>query len=543
MSRRRRQVAVLTALWLAGICLAGYCATGVTAAFSARFLGSRIGGIFPPSFQGVTIATVGMTVGVVVVAAAMGVSLGSLLFLLRSVPTQESNWCRRVGVVGSLLARGYPEVAVLFILQLIFGTQIQTVLVCVAVYTGGVLGRLLDITVTEDQKAPYFRARQAGAPHLVAFTAVLMASIETLLIRACLLRIDSVLRKIVVLGVASAGGLGLTFLESYALGDFAVVGGVCLMLFCCHAGLELVAVMAGVNQSASRRPRSAMRGAVRRSVLVGLQTLGFGGWVLCLGSLLVTPRLIPLYGGEDLHARYIARRLVVAAAETLFSALAAAALGVTLGFLVGLAASVSLSRRRWVPHGVRMLLAAARAIPDILLVMLAISAVGLGWSSGAVVLAVLSTITTAKLFADEVDSVGMGSYRALRLAGASFLQGILGGLLPRIGRQLVSIGLWQIEHNVRNAVLIGSVGAGGLGYFLVEARNAGSMPGLLAGGFVACALVGCIELLGGRWDGERVSWFGLSGEFEAGRDNQDDRAPAANREEGPPVVGSGRLSI
>ncbi|MEH1098022.1 ABC transporter permease subunit [Micromonospora sp. CPCC 205561] len=475
---------------LVGVGLAAYCAVKVASEVSPAFLTRRLGGMFPPSFDGVTLREIGATVATVLAAAAMGVSWGTFLYLFRALPREESTVRRWSAAVASLLARGFPEVAVLFCLQLFFGTRLEILLICVGLYTGGVLSRLLDITVTDDQREPYRRVRQAGATHAVAFVAVLTASVDLLLFRACLLRLDSVLRKVVILGVAGAGGIGLSLQEHYAYGDIAVVGGLCLLLLCFHAGLESLAALAGTGGHAPVPPTA------RRYAVGFLQGTGVLGWLFCLGRLATGSRPLALPYIDLPPLTYLGQRLAAAAMETVASALAAASIGIIAGSLIGLAASVELCRPRWLPYVIRLLLAVSRAVPDVLLVILAISAVGFGWSSGAVVLAVLSTITAAKLFADEVDSVGVSSYQALRALGASPLQSLTSGLLPQLGGQLTSIAYWQIEHNLRNAVLIGSVGAGGLGYFLVEARNAGSLPALVAGGLLACLLVGMVELLG-----------------------------------------------
>lgn len=497
---RQREAVGLVALVFCGIALAGYCVQEVLSQFSVRFLAKRLDAMFPPSFDGVTTTSVMTVVVVVAVAAAMGMFLGSLLFLLRTIPPRASKAPQRAAALAALLARGFPEVGVLFCLQLVFGTQWAVLLICISLYTGGVFAKLLDIGVTGSQLEPYRRVRQAGAAHVVTSIAVLAASIEHLIFRACLLRLDSVLRKFVILGVVGGGGVGLTLMENYAYGDMAVVTGICLVLFGAHMLLESLANLAGASRL------SLVTSAMRRSALVGLHVVGFGGWTYCVGTLVFQPRMIHLPSAEVVDLGYLLARLLFAAVETASSALAAAIIGLTLGAVIALAASVRLARLRWLPHIVRLALATMRAVPDALLIMLAISMLGFGWSSGAIVLAMLSSITAAKLFADEVDLISTGAYLALRMTGASFTQSLIGGLLPCLTQPLVSIALYQIEHNLRNAVLIGSVGAGGLGYLLVEARNAGSMLALLAAGLLACGLIGLVELLGRKWQRRPAGW-------------------------------------
>ena len=56
----------------------------------------------------------------------------------------------------------------------------------------------------------------------------------------------------------------------------------------------------------------------------------------------------------------------------------------------------------------------------------------------------------------------------MRATGAGRVQAILFGVLPQLMRVLLANSLYSVQSNVRSATILGVVGAGGLGFFLMD---------------------------------------------------------------------------
>jgi phosphonate transport system permease protein len=94
--------------------------------------------------------------------------------------------------------------------------------------------------------------------------------------------------------------------------------------------------------------------------------------------------------------------------------------------------------------------------------------VGLGPFPGTLALAIHSVGMLAKLFADSIEAIDPGPVEALRSAGAGKLSTIRWAVLPQVAPHFISYFLFRFELNVRVAVVLGLVGAGGIGFILTQ---------------------------------------------------------------------------
>jgi phosphonate transport system permease protein len=142
----------------------------------------------------------------------------------------------------------------------------------------------------------------------------------------------------------------------------------------------------------------------------------------------------------------------------------AALLSLPVGFLA--AANVFPSRP--LRAAVQFLLNADRAIDSLILALFFVSAVGLGPFPGTLALAIHSVGMLGKLFADAIESVDPGPIEAVESAGGGKLSVIRWAVLPQVAPLFVSYFLFRFELNVRVAVVLGLVGAGGIGFLLTQ---------------------------------------------------------------------------
>ncbi|WP_433279102.1 PhnE/PtxC family ABC transporter permease [Pseudonocardia xinjiangensis] len=112
-----------------------------------------------------------------------------------------------------------------------------------------------------------------------------------------------------------------------------------------------------------------------------------------------------------------------------------------------------------------------RSIPELILAIVFVVITGLGEVAGAVALAVGAVGLLGKLVADSLEEIDAGPERALQATGGSRWQVFFAASLPAGARALVAHVLHLLDTNIRAATLLGIVGAGGIGYYLLSASR------------------------------------------------------------------------
>ena len=161
----------------------------------------------------------------------------------------------------------------------------------------------------------------------------------------------------------------------------------------------------------------------------------------------------------------IARTVFVSTVETLQIALLGTAIGAVASLVLGLLAASNLTPR-WVHQPVKWLLGIVRGIPVILLALLFVSSVGLGPFPGVLAVAVHSTGMLGKFYAESFEGAARGPIEALRTTGADWWQLVRFAVLPQIAPDLARDTLFRFEMNLRESLVLGLVGAGGIGFYI-----------------------------------------------------------------------------
>ncbi len=109
-----------------------------------------------------------------------------------------------------------------------------------------------------------------------------------------------------------------------------------------------------------------------------------------------------------------------------------------------------------------------RTIPELLLAVILVAIVGLGPLSGVGALALFSLGILAKLLSESIESIDKGPLEAIRATGGNVFQVIRYGAMPQILPHFTSYSLYVLEINVRASIVLGFVGAGGVGQILKQ---------------------------------------------------------------------------
>ncbi len=112
-----------------------------------------------------------------------------------------------------------------------------------------------------------------------------------------------------------------------------------------------------------------------------------------------------------------------------------------------------------------------RAIPDLVWALLFVPAVGLGPFAGVLALSVHSIGMLGRLFAEIIEDVDMGPVEALTLTGAGSVAVFTHAVVPGVAPSLLGIGLYRFDENIRSSLVLGFVGAGGIGFQVLSAMS------------------------------------------------------------------------
>jgi phosphonate transport system permease protein len=160
--------------------------------------------------------------------------------------------------------------------------------------------------------------------------------------------------------------------------------------------------------------------------------------------------------------------MVGPALVTLLLAAVATPFGVALSILFGLAGAANLSPA-WLRAPARGVIAVERALPEIVVLLLLVAALGVGPFPGVVTLAIGSVGMLGRLFADAIEEIDARVIESVACVGASRWQVVRYAVLPEVMPSFLANAIFRFEINLRASVLLGAVGAGGIGLELQKA--------------------------------------------------------------------------
>jgi len=181
--------------------------------------------------------------------------------------------------------------------------------------------------------------------------------------------------------------------------------------------------------------------------------------------------------------------------ETLQIAYLATIFGTILGLPLVFLASFNTTVNKPTMHVVRAILTVLRSIPDLLKAAILAPILTFGPLPGLVALTLFTMVVLAKLASETVEAVDPGPLEALQAVGAGRTRVIMYAVMPQIWPTLTSYVLYIFELNVRASVVIGLVGAGGIGFLLNRYLSFFDYGGLGALIVVVFVVVLAIDLL------------------------------------------------
>ncbi|QVK21787.1 phosphonate ABC transporter, permease protein PhnE [Mycoplasmatota bacterium] len=196
----------------------------------------------------------------------------------------------------------------------------------------------------------------------------------------------------------------------------------------------------------------------------GFNGKGFEVAMRLLGSFL-EPNKIILFGDNAYSVRVLGlETLAIAFLGTIFGALMA----IPIAFLAA---------RNIMPKFVNLFfqgtITGIRVFPVFVIGVAVIKITGFGPFAGVITMGITSIGMMTKLYVEAIEGINKNVLEALDATGCSTFQKIRFGIIPQLTAQFLSTAIYRFEINVKNAAVLGLVGAGGIGGPLLNAISAG----------------------------------------------------------------------
>jgi phosphonate transport system permease protein len=511
-----RQRAGLTALAVAGVAglVAGWheIGMGVLPLFTGignifRFLGQTV----PPEFTGfphivnLALVTVCMAVIGTALAAVMAVPVGFMAARNTTIHP-AARWVARSIIV---VCRSVPDLVFAIIFVEAIGIGILPGVLALGFHSVGMLGKLYAEAIEQVPAPPREAVTATGATRLQNLATSVVPQVISTFSSTTLYRLDINLRSSVILGYVGAGGIGFLLNEDMGVLQFRQAVAIVIVIFVLIVGMEvvsavirrsLIGVEAPLTSPAARpglgdriaaralrsRPERPAVGFDRQRVRPPwtrerARQYGFAGgalvlvavsvWVTKINPVQVITsarqiwHTVTLYFPPDFTAARSG--LITGTLQSASVAMVATVVGLLLALPIGLLAARNVTSR-WVYRCARAFLVVVRAVPELILAVVFVVAVGLGLVAGTFALIVGTVGFMSKLIADGIEEVSPMPREAVLSAGATRPQETVTSVLLPSAPALVANGMYMLDVNFRSSTILGLVGGGGIGFLLSQ---------------------------------------------------------------------------
>ncbi len=501
-----RTAVVLTLLAIAGVSIYSLAKAEISLANmlgsianAERFL-ARVGTVkFPPMAEllELTVLTLGLVLTGTLLAAVLSVPVA----YLAAANTTPGRGFQAAGRFITVFTRAIPDVVFAMVFILVFSLGALPGILAIGLHSIGMISKLFADAIEQIDEGPRLAIRAAGGSKTQEFVGGVLPQVLPSWIATVLHRNDINLRGSVILGYVGVVGLGQDMSHAFKSLNYSLGMGIAIVMFILCVAMELVSgairkVLLGHTSAAGRTSkRAAARRAARaatpltansarpwtpariRNLIWGwgaVAVAAAGVWVCdikWMDLIEVWPKLPaimvqfwpPNFGSYDFAT------MASAMGKTLAIALAAVILSLVFSLLLGSFAARNVAPTNAVRTGSRLALVIIRGVPEVILAIMLIVVTGLGSQAGIIALAFGGVGLLGKLIADSLEEVQTGPQKALTATGATRLQTYTASTLPQGARAIIGHSFYLLDTNIRAATILGIVGGGGIGYYLLNA--------------------------------------------------------------------------
>jgi phosphonate transport system permease protein len=168
---------------------------------------------------------------------------------------------------------------------------------------------------------------------------------------------------------------------------------------------------------------------------------------------------------------YYPQEIHVALVDSMHIATVGTVLGIAMALPFAFLAARNVTPFPWVNWAARLVLISARSINTLVFALFFVAVFGPGPLAGTLAIAFHSIGFLGRLFSEALEVTAPGPVEALHAAGAPWPSVIVYGYWPQVAPAFWALLLFRWDINVRESIVLGLVGAGGVGMVLDSAMN------------------------------------------------------------------------
>ena len=432
-----------------------------------------------------------------------------------ATPTAPNPSVRYLSRAIIVLMRSIPDLVLAIIFMRMFGLGALGGILAMGLHSIGMVGKLYSDAIEELDDGPREAIESAGATRGQQMWSAITQPLMPQIIATALHRFDINLRTSVLLGYVGVGGLGMEIANSLRMMNYKRGMALALVVLLLCIAMELIsgalrhAILTPSGKTISKQTWAdklfARKNSEREDTTVGaapqtvLNTGGltppwstgriqrFGGIALLIAFVVGASIVVELSPQQFLDGLKsipdtatlffppsdggMAGDLFLALFDTLKIAFAATFIGAVLALPIGILAARNVVANRAVHSFFRILIVVVRGIPELILAIIFVVISGLGAVAGTLALSLGAVGLLSKLVADSLEETDTSVQEAIRTSGASEPQIFFSATLRQAAPAFVAHTLYLLDTNIRSATLLGVVGAGGIGFQLLNASR------------------------------------------------------------------------
>lgn len=484
--------------------------------------------VFPLDFPpvGEIVAMSVQTLAIVFIATLLAVALSipfAVLAARNTTPSSTSRYTARTIIV---IARAVPDLILAVIFFRIFGLGALPGILALGLHSVGMIGKLYADAIESIDEGPVEAIRASGGSRLQQLFSGVFPQVMPQFVATGLHRFDINLRASVILGYVGVTGIGMEISNAMRTMNYerGVALALLVLVLCMLTELLSGTIRAKlIGHTEARRagaygllfrivdtashgwagrpvghpagppadgytPMRTRTGHVRTAPPWTLERIRHVGYFMLVmlvlaASVTVTdtsssafiegltelPETLALFWPPSDGG--LLGDLVAGMVSTIQIGLAATLLGALISVPVGILAARNVTPTPTVHKVARATIVSVRALPDLILAIIFIVITGLGPVAGTLALAIGSVGLLSKLLADSLEETDVRVQEAVRSNGATRIQVFFAATLRQAVPAFVAHVLYQLDNNIRSATLLGIVGAGGIGFYLLNASR------------------------------------------------------------------------
>ncbi|MDD5935758.1 MAG: ABC transporter permease subunit, partial [Clostridiales bacterium] len=418
------------------------------------------------SFTGKVVHAIVTTLAMSIAGTGIGAFLGIWIARACTKGVSQYGILRILVKVLINLIRTIPVIILALASTFLFGVGSFAGTVAIAIQTMVILAKLGYEDMEIANRKTYEVLKASGCSHRKCFLRTILPEVLPGYLTNTLYLLEANVRQAAILGYVGAGGIGILLNEKVTWRDYPKVG---IMLLCLYA---VVILMEQCSQKLRLFLESDKTYSARThwSVVIGITLL-----ILSSACLVGLPQVTSkgakvvhqmIYGMTHPTMALLCGRAKDGVFYMMWETVCIAFLGTVVGVVLAAPLSIAASKKlmpKPVAVVVRLFLMAIRTIPVFIYGLMFLRVTGPGPFAGTMTLGICSIGLLSKRFLIAIDNLDYGAWKAYEAMGIGRVARIRQTILPQLFPAFTSAALYRFDVNLREASILGIVGAGGIG--------------------------------------------------------------------------------